>query len=280
MMAQYPWRGAALRITDSAYQAAGQRHILDPAIIRAVFSVESAGRPFRADGTVERRYEPHHMPGSGITNWRDSLKLPLADREARFGEAYRRAPEAAMDATSWGGPQIMGFNAEDAGYSSARAMVEAMAADEQAHLDAFMALIAKWGLVTKLRAHDWLGFASRYNGPGQASAYAAKIERAYRAETGKASPAVLRIGSRGAAVRRLQRALGIADDGQFGSTTRAAVIAFQSRRGMVADGIVGAETWAALNKIGAVAPESVPKQNAGSFWAALAEFIKSILGGR
>ena len=43
MMAQYPWRGAALRITDSAYQAAGQRHNLDPAIIRAVFSVESAG---------------------------------------------------------------------------------------------------------------------------------------------------------------------------------------------------------------------------------------------
>mgnify|MGYP001604556444 CR=1 FL=1 len=185
-----------------------------------------------------------------------------------------------MDATSWGGPQIMGFNAEDAGYSSARAMVEAMAADEQAHLDAFMALVAKWGLVTKLRAHDWREFATRYNGPGQASAYAAKIERSYRAETGKASPVVLRIGSRGAAVRRLQRALGIADDGQFGPTTRAAVIAFQSRRGMVADGIVGAETWAALNKIGAVAPESVPKQSAGSFWAALAEIIRSIFGGR
>ncbi len=62
----------------------------------------------------------------------------------------------------------------------------------------------------------------------------------------------LRQGSRGAAVADLQRRLAAAGfsagaaDGVFGSLTGAAVRAFQRARGLVADGIVGAQTWAAL----------------------------------
>lgn len=280
-----PWKGAARRITGLAYQKAGARYDLEPAIIRAVFTVESAGRSFRADGTVERRYEPHHFPGSGITNWRVSLALKFADREARFASAYARNPELAMRASSWGGPQIMGFNHKAAGFGSARAMVEAMAADEQQHLDAFMALISDWGLITRLRAHDWHGFAVRYNGSGQAATYAARIEKAYRAETGKASSVVLRIGSTGPAVAKLQRALAqalgvtIADDGKFGGVTRGHVIAFQTREGLKADGVVGAVTWAALERVNAVEPETLPKQSANAFWSALADLLRRIFGG-
>lgn len=274
-----PWRSVAARMPASAYAEAGRKWNLDPAIIRAVFAVESAGRPYRADRSVERRYEPHHMPGSGITNWRESLKMPFRAREAAFAKAYARNPEAALRATSWGGPQIMGFNCEAAGYRSALAMVQAMAAREQAHLDAFMTLIAGWGLITKLRAHDWRGFAARYNGSGQAATYAARIEKAYRAETGKASPAVLRLGSSGAAVVKLQRALGVPDNGRFDQSTRAAVIAFQSRQGLKPDGIAGAKTWAALEAIGAAGAASTPTQSASTGWAALIDLISRILGG-
>lgn len=62
----------------------------------------------------------------------------------------------------------------------------------------------------------------------------------------------LRRGSRGTAVKTLQsrlRALGYsvgAVDGIFGSQTDSAVRAFQRRKRLVADGIVGAKTWAAL----------------------------------
>lgn len=274
-----PWRGAAVRMPGSVYDDAGQKWGLEPAIIRAVFAVESAGRPFRADGTVERRYEPHHMPGSGITNWRDSLKMTTAAREAAFARAYAQNPEAALRATSWGGPQIMGFNHAAAGYPSARDMVEAMAGREQAHLDAFLTLISGWGLITTLRAHDWRGFATRYNGSGQAGVYAARIEKAYRAGTGEASPAVLRIGSRGAAVTKLQRALGIADDGNFGPTTRAAVVEFQQRHSLKPDGIVGAETWAAIETDSPAPPAAIPTQGASTIWAALADLINRIIGG-
>jgi peptidoglycan DL-endopeptidase CwlO len=57
---------------------------------------------------------------------------------------------------------------------------------------------------------------------------------------------LLRIGSRGAAVARTQRALGIRADGIFGPQTRAAVRNFQARRGLLVDGIVGPQTRSAL----------------------------------
>jgi peptidoglycan hydrolase-like protein with peptidoglycan-binding domain len=64
---------------------------------------------------------------------------------------------------------------------------------------------------------------------------------------------LLRFGSRGAAVARLQRALGIPADGIFGPQTRRAVRAYQGRHGLVVDGIVGPRTGSALfaSEIGA-----------------------------
>jgi peptidoglycan hydrolase-like protein with peptidoglycan-binding domain len=57
---------------------------------------------------------------------------------------------------------------------------------------------------------------------------------------------LLRMGSRGAAVAKLQRRLGVAADGIFGPITRARVRAFQKRHGLLVDGIVGPQTRAAL----------------------------------
>lgn len=56
----------------------------------------------------------------------------------------------------------------------------------------------------------------------------------------------IRKGSRGEAVKILQTKLGITADGIFGANTETAVKDFQHKSGLVADGIVGAKTWAAL----------------------------------
>lgn len=56
----------------------------------------------------------------------------------------------------------------------------------------------------------------------------------------------LRYGDEGEDVKYLQECLEITADGDFGPATKAAVIAFQQSKGLVADGIVGAKTWAAL----------------------------------
>lgn len=61
--------------------------------------------------------------------------------------------------------------------------------------------------------------------------------------------AMLRKGDHGNSVRDLQvklRILGIAADGAFGPATEQAVKDFQEAHGMVADGLVGPKTWAAL----------------------------------
>jgi hypothetical protein len=55
-------------------------------------------------------------------------------------------------------------------------------------------------------------------------------------------------GDRGGAVRKLQRALHLRDDGVFGASTARAVRRFQRRHGMRADGVVGASTWRMIRR--------------------------------
>lgn len=57
---------------------------------------------------------------------------------------------------------------------------------------------------------------------------------------------LLKKGSTGDDVKKLQARLGLAADGVFGSGTEAAVKAWQQQNGLTADGIVGSATWAAL----------------------------------
>ena len=56
----------------------------------------------------------------------------------------------------------------------------------------------------------------------------------------------LRQGSRGDAVKRVQRRLGLAADGIFGSGTEAAVKKWQAANGLAADGIVGPKSLAKM----------------------------------
>ncbi|HDH26854.1 MAG TPA: hypothetical protein ENH00_11800 [Actinobacteria bacterium] len=66
-----------------------------------------------------------------------------------------------------------------------------------------------------------------------------------------------RLGSSGAPIRDIQIRLGglgfpcsTDPPGEFGEATRAAVISFQSERGLPADGIIGQDTWRALYEAG------------------------------
>jgi peptidoglycan hydrolase-like protein with peptidoglycan-binding domain len=78
--------------------------------------------------------------------------------------------------------------------------------------------------------------------PAQGGAHS----RARSAGEARSHVELLRTGSRGPAVAKVQRALGIPADGIFGPQTRAAVKKFQRSHGLLVDGIVGPKTRAAL----------------------------------
>jgi hypothetical protein len=64
----------------------------------------------------------------------------------------------------------------------------------------------------------------------------------------------LRRGDSGPLVREAQAKIGARADGVFGARTEAAVRAFQRARTLVPDGIIGPQTWAALDSVAAEAP--------------------------
>lgn len=60
---------------------------------------------------------------------------------------------------------------------------------------------------------------------------------------------ILKLGSKGDEVKKLQEKLGLTADGAFGPKTDAAVKEFQKKNNLEVDGIVGPKTWNELNKI-------------------------------
>ena len=54
----------------------------------------------------------------------------------------------------------------------------------------------------------------------------------------------------GSVVKRIQKALGIKEDGLYGPGTKAAVEKYQKENGLTVDGVVGADTWAKMNVSG------------------------------
>jgi hypothetical protein len=86
--------------------------------------------------------------------------------------------------------------------------------------------------------------------PAGASAQGGGGALAPSPEEPKGSPdaraVVVKRGDRGAAVRQVQSALGVAVDGIFGAQTEQAVKRFQRRKGLAADGVVGPQTRDAL----------------------------------
>jgi len=104
---------------------------------------------------------------------------------------------------------------------------------------------------------EWLGFywGGRYHDymhieylktPAMARARMIELGLLGGGGGGGTGGTVLKLGSKGPEVRRLQELLEIGIDGSFGRDTEKAVRIFQQHNGLTADGICGLATWAKL----------------------------------
>lgn len=255
--------GPATPLDDTAIADAAKKLGVEAAAVRAVIDVESRGG-FLPDGRPKILFERHYFsrltkgrfdtshPGISNGKW-GGYGAGGAHQYDRLNAAIALDRDAALRSASWGLFQIMGDHCKTLGFADVEAFVAAMVSGEAAQLDAFVTFVKKNRLDDELVRHDWAAFARGYNGPAyKENHYDTKLAAAYAfhskgaPRTDSARP-TLRLGGKGEAVKELQNLLGIAADGDFGPKTKASVIAFQKRKGLAADGIVGRGTWAALD---------------------------------
>ncbi|MCA0404843.1 MAG: N-acetylmuramidase family protein [Proteobacteria bacterium] len=162
------------------------------ALLRTVMAVECRGSGFDRRGRVLILYEPHiawreagepdrtRLSARGLAYPKWGQRPYPKDSYPAFTAAADINREIACRACSWGLGQLLGTNHKAAGYPSAVAMASAFAGgeDEQAAAMARF-IVANPAMHRALLAHDWAGFASRYNGPGYAkNAYHTKLAAA------------------------------------------------------------------------------------------------------
>lgn len=259
-----------------AAKAAAEAYDVPVAWVAALIDKESNGIVLNdVDGEKRPtvRFEGHYFDARLIGDARDTaraagLAAPKAGKIKNPKSQADRwckliAPAAAIDAdaayesVSWGVGQVMGAHWKKLGFASVGDLVKAAMSGLAGQVDLMMRYLKAFELLDELRRGDALGLARGYNGPANARAYAADLEK--RAKTYGADSAsltavagMLRQGMRGAAVRDLQALLTRAGtytariDGDFGPTTKASVRTFQRRSGITDDGVAGPETMRAL----------------------------------
>jgi hypothetical protein len=162
--------------------------------VRAVLDVESKGTGYDKYGVI-KLFESHiflrQLPeskraeaiaqGLGHKSWAEAKRAGnYKNNHARFLRAYELDKRAALEATSFGLAQIMGFNYKLAGYQSAWDMVVSFAESEANQLEGMINFIKSAKLDDELRSRNWAGFAKGYNGSGyRANQYDTRLAKAY-----------------------------------------------------------------------------------------------------
>lgn len=177
-------------LTEQDFKDAAAKLDCPVAVIKAVCAVEAPRGGFLPSGEPTILFERHQF--SKRTGRKFDMSHPhISNRQPggykggqaehdRLTEAAALDREAALESTSWGKFQIMGFNYAAAGFGSLQAFINAMYQSEGRQLDAFVSFIQHEGLGIFLRERRWEAFASRYNGVNHAiNKYAPKLAAAF-----------------------------------------------------------------------------------------------------
>lgn len=179
--------------TNAGIQRQATRLGVNIATIKAILAVEAPRGGFQDDGQVSILFEPHRF--SKLTNGRYDKSHPdlsypewgtrpygtYASQHAKLQRAVKLDRNAALMATSWGIPQILGSNWKRAGAASLQDFINRMSASEDSQLELMANFIASdKELLTALQKRDWDTVARKYNGTGyRKNQYHLKLAAAY-----------------------------------------------------------------------------------------------------
>lgn len=181
-----------MKLTDADYARAASLLGCDPAAVRAVAAIESAGDGFLEDGRPKLLFEAHifsrltghrfdaSRPEISSPTWNRALYVGGEGEHIRLAQAVEIDREAALQSCSWGKFQLMGFNYKRCGFALLQDFINAMYRSEGAQLTAFCQFVKSMGLDDELRARDWTAFARGYNGAGfLANHYDTRLAKAF-----------------------------------------------------------------------------------------------------
>lgn len=300
--------GKAAPRSDGIIERVAELVGCEPAVIDAIIQTETNADAFDPSKRLIIRPEFHKIASCPYLDARQKA-LAAKVKQPRL-LAYERDPvaagsvawayvdklaaevgeEAAYWITSFGSPQIMGFNFQICKYDSPSAMVRAFAEGEDEQLMAMGRFIVAAGLRDACRQRKWAAIARIYNGKDYArNRYDVKLAEAYE-HSGEVKVTmgfwpeddVLELGERGREVKSLQEKLiglgyQLHADGDFGTETRDAVRALQFRLGLPVDGKVGPETRRAMAASPPKEPPATPivqvVANSSTAKASLAQIV-------
>ncbi len=169
--------------TDADYEKVAAKLEMEMCVVKAVAKVESRGNGFDNNCRAKILYERHWF--SKLTNRqydndrfisaKQTFKRGSKDKNEyyggwsreRFDKAKALNEDAAIQATSWGAFQIMGFNYEDAGFNSPKEMMNAMEESTEKQVESFITFISnyrKGAAKNAMKNRDWAKVAEIYNG--------------------------------------------------------------------------------------------------------------------
>lgn len=192
------------KLTTQDFIRTGQELACHPAMVQAIALKETRGEAFLSDGRPKILFERHQFykrlpvvrkPGQTVAELlvqRDQLVKnqpnicnPQAGGYQGGAVEYKRlaaariySDTAALESTSWGQFQVMGFNAVGIGYDSVQEFVRLMNQGVDQHLEALSRFIkANRQALEAIRARDYRSLALAYNGPRAPQSYNADLAK-------------------------------------------------------------------------------------------------------
>jgi hypothetical protein len=167
--------GAGLPVDQKGFSSCLDKTHLGAPELWSVLAVETSGAGFDHLRRPKILFERHifsQRTGGKYDSAHPDISNKVAGGYGDFDAQYARLQvalglnrKAALESASWGIGQVMGFNAQAAGYPDAEQMVAAMAESESSQLMALANFLLANDLTKPLAQHDWAAFAKKYNGP-------------------------------------------------------------------------------------------------------------------